>query len=152
METKDARRLVDGNLVMVNNPEYHPKLKGVVLRVTYNNLSQDGRRCIGLEHINQIPNTYYESYSQRDEYIEPIPLTTEWLERFGFKNSQTQDKFFTIGNGIGISTADNKFRLIKGNFVCQIVLVELEFVHQLQNLCYDLGEELTVKELKTTHL
>jgi hypothetical protein len=75
-------------------------------------------------------------------HYDPIPLTEEILIKAKFQNSQTQDKFFTIGNGIGISTADNKFRIIKGNFVCQIVLTELEFVHQLQNICYDLGEEL----------
>ena len=131
MEPKDARRLVDGNLVMVNNPGYHPKLNGVILRVTYNNLSQDGRRCIGLEHINQIPNTYYESYSQRDEYIDPIPLATEWLERFGFKKSREDGWVWMLDLPKNDATYHSNCK----------------YVHQLQNLYAALtGKELTVKE------
>lgn len=84
-------------------------------------------------------------HKEKYQHYNPIPLTTEWLERFGFENSKTQDKFFTKGNSIGISTADNKFRFIQGNFVCQLILREIEFVHSLQNLYFALtGEELTI--------
>ena len=76
---------------------------------------------------------------------EGIPLTEEWIKKLGFENSKTQDKFFTKDNSIGISTADNKFRFIQGNFVCQLVLREIEFVHELQNLYYAItGVELSV--------
>lgn len=83
--------------------------------------------------INELPDFEHK----------PIPLTEDWLLRFGFENSKTQDKFFTKGNNIGISTADNQLRFIQGNFVCQLVLREIKYVHQLQNLYFALtGEEL----------
>ena len=74
-----------------------------------------------------------------------VELSDEWIKRFGFEVSKTQDKFFIKDNNIGISTADDMFRFIKGNFVCQIVLREFEFVHELQNLYYAItGVELSV--------
>lgn len=82
-----------------------------------------------------------------EKQTEPIPLTEDWIKKFGFENSKTQDKFFTKDNSIGISTADDKFCFIKGNFVCQIVLRDIEFVHQLQNLYHSVtGTDLTVGE------
>ncbi len=77
----------------------------------------------------------------------PIPLTEEWLLKFGFEKSNVVDKYYTINNQFAISTADDKFRFIKGNFVCQLVLSELQYVHQLQNLYFALtNEELTIKQ------
>lgn len=76
----------------------------------------------------------------------PLPLTEEWLLKFGAIRSQTSDKYFTLGDNIAISTADDKFKVIKGNFVCQIVLREVKYVHTFQNLIFDLSdEELTIK-------
>ena len=72
-----------------------------------------------------------------------IPITEEILIKAGFTHSKTADKYFIKGS-LAVSMADGKIRLIKGNFVCQIVLMELEFVHQLQNICYDLNEELQI--------
>ena len=74
-----------------------------------------------------------------------VELNDEWIKIFGFEISKTHDKFFIKDNNIGISTADDMFRFIKGNFVCQIVLREIEFVHELQNLYYAItGVELSV--------
>ena len=76
---------------------------------------------------------------------EPIKLTDKWLTDFGFTNSKTQDKFYNKDNNVGISTADDKFRFIQGNFVCQLVLTDLQYVHELQNIFYSLyGTELFV--------
>ena len=75
---------------------------------------------------------------------EGIPLTEDWLVKLSFCKSNTQDKFYTKDNCVGVSIADNKFIFIQGNFVCQLVLRELFYVHQLQNLYYALTElELT---------
>jgi hypothetical protein len=67
---------------------------------------------------------------------EPIKLTDKWLTDFGFTKSKTQDKFYNKDNNVGISTADDKFRFIQGNFVCQLVLTDLKYVHELQNIFY----------------
>jgi len=83
----------------------------------------------------QYPNTEFGS-------VEPILLTEEWLVKFGFEHSKTTDKYYTKGNNYAVSCADNKFRFIQGNFVCQLVLTEIKYVHQLQNLCLDLNIEI----------
>lgn len=80
------------------------------------------------------------------EDFQPITLTEEWLIKLGFEKSKRTDKCYEKGLNIVISMADNKFRFITGNFVCQIILKELEYVHQLQNLYFALTEqELTIK-------
>lgn len=81
--------------------------------------------------------------------VEPIPLTPEWLEKFGF----TKD----MGGGGGLLEFENGFicfydmeaplvaytnERIKG-----APMPHLKYVHQLQNLYFSLtGEELTIKE------
>ena len=73
--------------------------------------------------------------------IEHIPLTEELLLKCGFERSKTHDRYFVKDNIFAISTADDKFRFIQGNLVCQLILREIKYVHQLQNLIYSLTEE-----------
>jgi hypothetical protein len=84
--------------------------------------------------------------------LEPIPLTEEWLRKFGFKNhiinehtiyqNQWKKRFLTIlwqkcGNYYNYST---------GKFI----IGSISFVHQLQNLYFALtGEELTIDNEET---
>ena len=72
--------------------------------------------------------------------IKPIPLTEEWLLKFGFeitKASVTHNHTFSIDN----FKVNNLLR--GGQFWYREV--ELKYVHQLQNLYYALtGEELKV--------
>jgi hypothetical protein len=74
-----------------------------------------------------------------DEWkLDPIPLTEEWLLKFGFeitKNFQTKDRFQT----------HKKDGIIW--FEYGYIRVELKYVHELQNLYFALfGEELTIKQ------
>jgi hypothetical protein len=76
--------------------------------------------------------TYY------DGNFKPIPLTEEWLLKFDFEitnNFQTKDRFQThIQDGIIW-------------FEYGYIVIELKYVHQLQNLYFALiGEELTFKQ------
>jgi hypothetical protein len=68
---------------------------------------------------------------------DPIPLTEEWLLKFGFKiDKQHECDFASIGV-FTISFRDNFF----------YDYTNLKYVHQLQNLYFALtGEELTIKE------
>lgn len=83
-----------------------------------------------------------EWYVGYDE-IEPIRLTEEWLVKFGFLLTVSlYDKWmFAIrrdlsGDGWTVFWGDNK-----------LSLVDITFVHQLQNLFFCLcGEELTIKD------
>jgi len=85
----DAKELMIGNLVTVDNPKYHPKLKDVVLMVTaikpaWNIITKKEDYSISLVYPNQEPNTYYDSYSQFIKYIKPIKLDEELYLKMGF--------------------------------------------------------------------
>ena len=79
------------------------------------------------------------------ESIEPIPLTEEWLLKFGFERQENNWKtldlhFATIGweKLAGITLSFEKE---------SIYLPHIKYVHQLQNLYFALtGEELTFKQ------
>lgn len=85
------------------------------------------------------------------EEIEPIPLTTEWLQRAGFeKNKIDRSTYYELSFGNSkLMWYDN--RLCYGVLgVSQYEFVDvlnIKYVHQLQNLYQALtGEELTVKD------
>lgn len=143
----EAKELRIGNLVMVNNPESHPKLKDIVLEVT--SIHESGNRegythGVGLKHINQIPNRYYETYSQFIRFVEPIPLTEECLLKFGFhinyKSEFTHKYSILLDDKIDVTLFPNIEFRYRGQ-----ILAEFKYVHQLQNLYF----ALTGTELKT---
>jgi hypothetical protein len=75
--------------------------------------------------------------------MKPIPLTEEWLLKFGFKKDTWTNNDLIIGhwwnNGSILITDDFK---LDG----QEDMKPLQYLHQLQNLFYCLcGEELTFK-------
>jgi len=91
-----------GNIVTIDNPEYHPKLKGIPLEITgiSSAVDTDGNSTysIQLSHVNQQPNTYYETYSQFLKFIKPILLTEHMLNKAcGF----TVVTFSSAGNKYG---------------------------------------------------
>lgn len=72
----------------------------------------------------------------------PIPLTEEWLVRFGMNKVGSRDEYVCFG-----------FRVCKtteGKFVCPdyaLHEIDLPYVHTLQNLFWALcGQELTLKQ------
>ena len=72
--------------------------------------------------------------------IKPIPLTEEWLVRFGFKKRKCGNYIWWIHARIQFT--DKMELLIDGN-----LWIEIESVHQLQNLYFALtGEELKTKQ------
>lgn len=81
----------------------------------------------------------YDTFSKvkfNPSYWKPIPLTEEWLLKFGFKPlGKDWQK-----NGIIIHTR-------KRGFVLRKSVPIIEYVHQLQNLVYALtGKELETEE------
>jgi hypothetical protein len=101
--------------------------------------------------IESVKGTYYEydyyhiqaesnDLDYQIEVFQPIPLTEEWLFKFGFrKYSSTQfDKgnFWTIAN-------HNETKHF--GMWCNHLEIYIKYVHQLQNLYFALtGEELTI--------
>ena len=144
-----------GNIVMVDNPKYHPRLDGIPLRVTgfeERVISSRSDHVVRLEHIKQKPNSFYESYSQFLKFIKPITLTEEILLKCGFEKDDTgvdmfdpdyaewyQMEFPVIG--ILCQSSDKKYLFDENTDTLRI-----QYLHQLQNLFFDLtGEELEVK-------
>jgi hypothetical protein len=94
--------------------------------------------------------TIYNVACGNEAYYRPIPLTEEWLLKFGFV-AKSIDYNFTLGN-IEIASA---IRVLSTNerrnfyLDCEIpewMKIKIEYVHQLQNLYFALtGEELQTK-------
>jgi hypothetical protein len=78
--------------------------------------------------------------------IEPIPLTEEWLLRFGFKDN----RIMLPGDGeLEIRLKGNTFHIwpADGQTESHNYRNHIYYVHQIQNLVFALtGEELTIKE------
>lgn len=76
----------------------------------------------------------------------PIPLTEEWLLKFGFEiwdNDRRFKKFSKHGDVSFMS-----FRISKSGCVVRVaegVSFKIYHVHQLQNLLFPFGIELTIK-------
>lgn len=110
--------------------------------------------AVDSELLHKIANS--DLYS--DTYCNPIPLTAEWLLKFGFEfpNNQrieTGSTNYWIKNGFTLSMGDwgkgfhFGFEISHG---CINNSVMIYHVHQLQNLYFALkGEDLTIKENAT---
>lgn len=105
--------------------------------------------------------TYFEDAHYVSVYCEPIPITEEWLLRFGFE--KIQEGFFesfVIKYWNNIKTVESKIKLSleclgdgeTGIYYIAIWIgadsvVHLYYVHQLQNLYFALtGKDLTIKD------
>lgn len=93
-----------------------------------------------------------------DEMFEPIPLTEEWLKKFGFKLIHKENKHYAIENPNGYKdlykihffpTINDQWHLafsdrITGRDETYIPASYIKYVHQLQSLYFALtGAELT---------
>jgi len=126
-----AQELRIGNWV-----SYRGEKEGVVSSIGSN----------GFETI-RVFNTLPFGSSDLEEY-EPIPLTEEWLLRFGFEVAKAYDSINRYSKGkfelYSCPNPDNwayEYAIMVGK-----ISIELKHVHQLQNLYYALtGEELEYK-------
>lgn len=123
----EASELRIGNWVQINN-EYWPNLKGVNFKVTSIECS-----AFTLYSIKGVGNSNYNQY---DYNIEPIPLTEDWLLKFGFEDVPTGNYW---NQKLCIHIYSNEFYILQ-----EQGRVFIQYVHQLQNLYFALtGEELT---------
>lgn len=81
----------------------------------------------------------YEFY----EKVRPIPLTEEWLLKFGFVKLDTSDIFYILGYNMQLKVSECLNMVAWHNLMLHDV--KIEYVHQLQNLYFALtGEELKI--------
>ena len=117
----EANELRIGNLVFDNK---------------INIVTEISKECFAYEYL------FLEDYN-------PIPLTEEWLLKFGFEKAPLVDKYLK-----GYFTYDSKLKYFTyftdiedGGYENIIIQKEkLKYVHQLQNIYFALiGEELILK-------
>ena len=93
--------------------------------------------------INKITNTDFVDMPFLRK-IEPIPLTEEWLLKFGFEKNKNSDLYFRLNNYeyfIENGIIDNGYSRMNE--------ISVKYVHQLQNLYFALtGKELEIIETK----
>jgi hypothetical protein len=99
------------------------------------------------KHVGYELWAYYRNGSIKSKEPTPIPLTEEWLLKFGFVKSPA-------GNSVYLSIPELKAEIHFENFMGGMVCVlycstgsfipnEIKYLHQIQNLYFALtGEEL----------
>jgi hypothetical protein len=74
--------------------------------------------------------------------LQPIPLTKEWLLKFGFDGCTAPNKCIKVGYNDDDFIHNQMSLMFKRN-----IIIKLNYVHQLQNLYFALtGEELVVSD------
>lgn len=102
----------------------------------------------GSFHISKLQghHQYLPEWHKYAFKFEPIPLTEEWLERFGFEYDENDDWFvFESNKEVSFSMDKNGVMYYFGNLepLWVDILSKIKYVHQLQNLYFALtGEEL----------
>ena len=139
----NAKELRLGNYVLINNPKSHPNLLKQPVQV----VGIQSRKEISFPNSNysiSVEIDVYNGFSQFNEFIKPIPLTENWLSKFGFVK-EDENNFILHQNNIYFRVHRN---LITGEFMCKLVnnySFLIKSVHNLQNLYFSItNRELTV--------
>lgn len=83
------------------------------------------------------------------EDVEPIPLTEEWLLKFGFEKDvyDNERPFYYTFKGFRLNCNLGFLTLHNSNDLADFNPIKIKYVHQLQNMLFALcGEELELKE------
>jgi hypothetical protein len=138
-----AKHLRIGNLVFGKYEDNNEVERSVLCRVLA--LDETGEMLqykIWVETFGSSNQEYFDGF-------EPIPLTEEWLLKFGFEKSNDLDSFYHLR----LINDWTKLFYDPKHGVCELsvsnhgaMIRKLKSVHQLQNLYFALtGEELIIK-------
>lgn len=99
-----------------------------------------------VNHITlEMPEVDYERFDCELSELNPIPLTAEWLEKFGFEKETKYFDDFRAKIRLDFRNPYYAARIKRNN--SWSYFSNLFYVHQLQNLFFSLsGSELTIKE------
>ena len=125
-----ANELRVGNLVLLNNPVYRPIDTGQIHLI--NAITKE---YASVSKLTKEPFT--DTYGQYLQYIEGIPITTEWLLKFRFKKKLNDNKVSYNKHNIII-------HFVNGIFTEYVHQKQIKYVHKLQNLFFEIrGVELS---------
>ena len=127
---------------------------GNLVYVTYNLTNLIYKEVTPINIHNLMHLTGYDK-SPVDIEFEPIPLTKEWLEKFGFKYTSSNNSYLTYTKSnyylqTDVRKANNKWKIFDDiiSDLVEFAKVDITHVHQLQNIYFALtGKELTIKKL-----
>jgi hypothetical protein len=104
--------------------------------------------CGGYIELDSEPLDHHTSLVL--DKIEPIPLTEEWLLKFGFVIGSLKNCYFKAWGKNGVESIVYEYHY-KGGFEYELgthTFKVIEYVHQLQNLYFALtGNELIIKDI-----
>ncbi len=87
----------------------------------------------------------FEPISENPENYQPIPLTEEWLLKFGFEKRKDDSEYYAF-NGFYLDSDYIPFTMCNSSGIWDCYAIKQVYVHQLQNLYFALtGEELKIK-------
>ncbi|HLK29780.1 MAG TPA: hypothetical protein VKT28_14475 [Puia sp.] len=93
-----------------------------------------------LEHF-----VWFKANPELYQSIEPILLTEEWMQKFS--NAKEHEMKWDLHQYITVVKRYDKYFL---HFSDKGYLLDVKYVHQLQNICFALtGEELLLREKQT---
>jgi hypothetical protein len=138
-----------GNFVMTNNSKYRTEDVGKIACITQIDSERTFEEIKGTVSLYLIEDKWKETYGQWLIYIEPIPITEEWLlKKFGFEKSKNFESLFILSL---TEWAEIHVHLYKDDCAVEIsiskhsITVETYYIHQLQNLYFSLtGKELEI--------
>ena len=143
-----ASELRIGNYVTIDNNENWEEIKHIPMVVISIKYKEEGNYSISVDMAFE-EDLFYNGFSQYERFIEPIPLTEEWLLKFGYTKVKVKGEFVLFEKELCVYTiAFSSFAniFIKHTISLVTQLTAFQYVHQLQNLYYALtGEELNIK-------
>jgi len=122
-------------------------MKGSELRIGNFVINDDwGSEECTIDIHDLLAMSQYESNTQESPHLHPVPLTEEWLIKFGFGKSDEHERGHNLNPIFGFYF-DWHFKRFYLEVQSERVRVDhLLYVHQLQNLYFALtGIELTIK-------
>ena len=87
---------------------------------------------------------YYGEFNCHPKDLKPIPLTEEWLLKFGFVKDKEYNNTFNLGIDILNGFKDFSIDVRAEVLLFDSMEIKIKYVHELQNLFYSLCKrELT---------
>ena len=138
----DTNELRIGNFVSTNGKPMNTSNKGIykVLAIDSRDSFEELKGCVTIT----CDDPRYKDVGAWCQYLEPIPLTPELLEKCGFEYDNGKECWEMDGECIDINIHPKEIGIEVDYW--ENSLIKCKYLHQLQNMYYAItGEELEVK-------